>query len=118
MMMIMTIICIVNILLKINKYECRTGPFEGFFVSSVEFCKHIKFDKDKDDRDRDNNNQTGTQGSTRSGHKVHQELMEPMVKMEPKVHQAHKAHQELMAHKVHKVKEDLMEHKVHLEPLE
>ena len=25
-------------------YECRTGPFEGFFVSSVEFCKHIKFD--------------------------------------------------------------------------
>ena len=22
-----------------NKYECRTGPFEGFFVSSVEFCK-------------------------------------------------------------------------------
>ena len=21
-----------------NKYECRTGPFEGFFVSSVEFC--------------------------------------------------------------------------------
>ena len=23
---------------KINKYECRTGPFEGFFVSSVEFC--------------------------------------------------------------------------------
>ena len=29
-----------------KKYECRTGPFEGFFVSSVEFCKHIKFDKD------------------------------------------------------------------------
>ena len=44
-----------------KKYECRTGPFEGFFVSSVEFCKHIKFD-DKKDRDRDNNNQTGTQG--------------------------------------------------------
>ena len=20
-------------------YECRTGPFEGFFVSSVEFCE-------------------------------------------------------------------------------
>jgi hypothetical protein len=32
------------------KYECRTGPFEGFFVSSVEFCKHVKFD-DKKDRD-------------------------------------------------------------------
>src|SRR6185295_19178915 len=31
-----------------KKYECRTGPFEGFFVSSVEFCKHVKFDKDKD----------------------------------------------------------------------
>ena len=45
-----------------KKYECQTGPFEGFFVGSVEFCKHIKFDKDKDDRGRDNNNQTGTQG--------------------------------------------------------
>jgi hypothetical protein len=46
------------------KYECRTGPFEGFFVSSVEFCKHVKFyDKDdrKDHSSRDNN-RTGTQG--------------------------------------------------------
>jgi collagen triple helix repeat protein len=43
-------------------YECRTGPFEGFFVSSVEFCKHIKFDDRKDHtRDR-NDNKTGTQG--------------------------------------------------------
>ena len=35
-----------------KKYECRTGHFEGFFVSSVEFCKHVKFDKDdrKDNR--------------------------------------------------------------------
>ena len=41
-----------------KKYECRTGPFEGFFVSSVEFCKHVKFD-DKDRKD----NRTGTQGS-------------------------------------------------------
>jgi hypothetical protein len=42
-----------------KKYECRTGPFEGFFVSSVEFCKHIKFDDNKrDNRD----NRTGTQG--------------------------------------------------------
>jgi collagen triple helix repeat protein len=41
-----------------KKYECRTGPFEGFFVSSVEFCKHLKFD-DKDDR---KDNRTGTQG--------------------------------------------------------
>ena len=46
-----------------KKYECRTGPFEGFFVSSVEFCKHVQFDKDKDDRNRDNNNnQTGPAG--------------------------------------------------------
>jgi hypothetical protein len=42
-----------------KKYECRTGPFEGFFVSSVEFCK-FKFD-DKKDNNRDNN-RTGTQG--------------------------------------------------------
>ena len=43
-----------------KKYECRTGPFEGFFVSSVEFCKHVKFDDNdrKDNRD----NGTGTQG--------------------------------------------------------
>ena len=43
-----------------KKYECRTGPFEGFFVSSVEFCKHIKFDDRKDNKDRDI--KTGTQG--------------------------------------------------------
>ena len=44
-----------------KKYECRTGPFEGFFVGSVEFCKHIKFDNDKDRKDiRDK--RTGTQG--------------------------------------------------------
>jgi hypothetical protein len=42
-----------------KKYECRTGPFEGFFVSSVEFCKHVKFDNDKDRKD---SNRTGTQG--------------------------------------------------------
>ena len=41
-----------------NKYECQKGPFEGFFVSSVEFCKHVKFDDRKDARD----NRTGTQG--------------------------------------------------------
>ena len=41
-----------------NKYQCRTGPFEGFFVSSVEFCKHVKFD-DKKDR----NNKVGPQGA-------------------------------------------------------
>ena len=42
-----------------KKYECRTGPFEGFFVSSVEFCKHVKFD-DRKDQSRDN--RTRTQG--------------------------------------------------------
>jgi hypothetical protein len=35
-----------------KKYECQTGPLEGFFTSSVEFCKHIKFD-DKKDHNRD-----------------------------------------------------------------
>jgi hypothetical protein len=45
----------------VKKYECRTGPFEGFFVSSVEFCKNVKFDKDRKDVNRDNN-RTGIQG--------------------------------------------------------
>ena len=31
-----------------KKYECSIGPFEGFFVSSVEFCKS-KFDDSKRD---------------------------------------------------------------------
>jgi collagen triple helix repeat protein len=43
-----------------KKYECRTGPFKGFFVSSVEFCKHMKFDDRKEHKDRDN--RTGAQG--------------------------------------------------------
>jgi len=41
---------------KVNKYECQKGPFEGFFVSSVEFCKHLKFEDNRKD------NQSGTQG--------------------------------------------------------
>jgi hypothetical protein len=46
-----------------KKYECRTGPFEGFFVSSVEFCKHIKFDDRKDNDRKDiRDNRTGIQG--------------------------------------------------------
>src|ERR1044072_2310720 len=46
-----------------NKYECRTGPAEGFFVSSVEFCKHIKFDdKDDDRKDNRDSNQTVIKG--------------------------------------------------------
>ena len=46
-----------------KKYECRTGPFEGFFVSSVEFCKHVKFDKDNDRKDNSRDNQTGPAGA-------------------------------------------------------
>jgi hypothetical protein len=38
---------------KENKYECRTGPFEGFFVSSVEFCLAHSFDDHKKDRHRE-----------------------------------------------------------------
>jgi hypothetical protein len=45
-----------------NKYECRTGPLEGFFVSSVEFCKFNKFDDKKDDRKDSRDNRTGNQG--------------------------------------------------------
>ena len=41
-----------------KKYECRTGPLEGFFTSSVEFCK-FKFDDSKKDRDGN----TGPQGA-------------------------------------------------------
>ena len=45
-----------------KNHECRTGPFEGFFVSSVEFCKHVKFDNFKDRKDHTRDNITGTQG--------------------------------------------------------
>ena len=45
-----------------KKYECRTGPFEGFFVSSVEFCKNVKFDDKRDHKVRDNINKTGIHG--------------------------------------------------------
>ncbi len=44
-----------------KKYECQTGPFEGFFVGSVEFCKFKFDDKDRNDNNRDN--RTGTQGT-------------------------------------------------------
>ena len=43
---------------ELNKYECQEGPFEGFFVSSVEFCKFNKFDRDDDNND----NTTGNKG--------------------------------------------------------
>ena len=44
-----------------KKYECQTGQLEGFFTSSVEFCKNIKFDN-KDDSKDPRNNTTRTQG--------------------------------------------------------
>jgi hypothetical protein len=50
----------IQLMTRSTNDECRTGPFEGFFVSSVEFCKHVKFDDRKDNKDRDN--RTGTQG--------------------------------------------------------
>jgi hypothetical protein len=46
---------------KDKKYECRTGPFEGFFVSSVEFCDAKHDDKKRDHRDT-RDNRTGLQG--------------------------------------------------------
>ena len=58
-----------------KKYECRTGPFEGFFVSSVEFCKHVKFDDKK-------------------------EITE-IIKQEPKVHLVHKVQQVQLERQVH-----------------
>ncbi len=43
-----------------KKYECRTGPFEGFFVSSIEFCKRIPI---VDGNNKDRGNATvGSQG--------------------------------------------------------
>ena len=32
-------------------YECQTGPFEGFFVGSVEFCKNVKSGDNNDEED-------------------------------------------------------------------
>jgi hypothetical protein len=46
---------------KDKKYECRTGPFEGFFVSSVEFCDAKHDDKKRDHKDN-RDNRTGPQG--------------------------------------------------------
>ena len=50
-------------------YECRTGPFEGFFVSSVEFCdaKHQKFDDRKDRDNRTATNLYTVVGNTTAG---------------------------------------------------
>ena len=81
---------------KDKKYECRTGPLEGFFTSSVEFCK-IKIGQGPQGPQgpagparstryqgtrysRSSYKVRGPAGanSTSQVHKVHQELMEPM----------------------------------------
>jgi hypothetical protein len=81
-----------------KKYECRTGPLEGFFVSSVEFCKFNKFDHRKDDR--------------KIQETIEQELKVHLEKQEQLVHKGHQApkvilvQQEQEVHKVYKVKEE------------
>ena len=47
---------------EINKYECRTGPFEGFFVSSVEFCKKISVKENNGGKIGDGEKTTGPTG--------------------------------------------------------
>jgi hypothetical protein len=76
-----------------NKYECQTGPLEGFFVSSVEFCKFNKFDKD-DRKDSSRDNRTGTQGPpAHKEFKVLQVLQVLLVPPELLVQQEQQAHQ-------------------------
>ena len=58
-----------------KKYECRTGPFEGFFVSSVEFCKHVTFDDKKDHRDT----KVGPPGQVPQALQVNREFKESRV---------------------------------------
>ena len=80
---------------EVNKYECRTGPLEGFFVSSVEFCKQVKFDNNDKDEKKDNDNITGIQGPPGP-----QGPAGPKSKDQQEVNQVRKAQQVL------KVKED------------
>ena len=48
---------------KDKKYECRTGPFEGFFVSSVEFC-NVEISKSPNPSVSPPSNSTGPLGPT------------------------------------------------------
>ena len=62
---------------------------KAFSYRSVEFCKHVKFDKDKDRKDvRDRDNRTGTQGPpgqpVHKAHKAHKEFKVQLVLMEHK----------------------------------
>ena len=65
-----------------KKYECRTGPFEGFFVSSVEFCKHVKFDDKR------------MMIIIEQEHKVHPAQQAHLVILEHQEHQEHQEQQE------------------------
>jgi hypothetical protein len=47
---------------QINKYECQKGPLEGFFVSSVEFCKRAAPIVEDDGRQSGSNVTIGPQG--------------------------------------------------------
>ena len=75
---------------EVNKYECRTGPFEGFFVSSVEFCKFNKFKFD-DRKDNNRDNRTGTPGSAGPQvQQVHKEFKDQKVTLEQLDHRVFK----------------------------
>jgi len=74
-----------------KKYECRTGPLEGFFVSSVEFCK---FTFDKDDSRKDI--RKGTQGPAgQAGTDGTDGAQGPRGFKEPMEHKAHRVHWEV-----------------------
>ena len=88
-------------------YECRTGQFEGFFVSSVEFCKMSNSMIEKITK-------TEIIKQEHKAHQVHKVLKEYKVHQAQQVQirslfQVHKVYQELTErmelteHKVHKV---------------
>ena len=48
-----------------NKYECQKGPLEGFFVSSVEFCKRMPMIDDEGNK-RETQDPSGPKDQTDS----------------------------------------------------
>ena len=72
-----------------KKYECRTGPFEGFFVSSVEFCKHVKFTKIMIEKIIELEHKVHKALQVNKVHKVHQEQQEQQEQRVNKVYQVH-----------------------------
>ncbi len=105
-------IVIAHTLPTISPMSVKTGPLEGFFTSSVEFCKNVKFDdKDRKDHSRDNNN-TGTQGpQVHKVHKVQKVIQEQLEQLVHRVQvlQVHEVPQDLMEQM------ELMEHQEHQE---